>query len=189
MTDLIGNMPGIPGSAISNSEAIITLDIEQEQVRQGNVFTCNNFVQSVPASGVVDLVFDPTAFTGQRIRLVTPVITVTGGPVEWETFAGITANDDGTVCQSFNRNFNSIKTPETIIRLNPTGIITPTPAKARKVIPGATTGAAIANSASAAFTLPIGINKSVKYLLRLTNKDTAALAYLEYLISWFEVPA
>ena len=177
----------IPGSLMFNGEAIKTATIEQDQVRKGNVFTCNNFIQDIVGGGTVDILFDPTAFSGSRLRMLVPKIIVTNGPIEWEVYAGVTANNDGTLCNVFNRNFNSPKVPESVVRIDPTGIVLPATYTARKIIPSSSTGAASSEAGTASIEVPLGIKTDIKYLLRAINKDASALAYLEYLVTWFEV--
>lgn len=172
--------------ALSQFGAIISQKIEDQKAIDGIAFSVRKRY-TIASSGVLDLVFDPTAFTGQEVVLLAPAFDALGGPLEVDIYAGVTANSDGTPIPIFNRNFKIGGTSQSVAQSNPTGIVLPGTPPIEVLIPSDGTPAVAAGGAAGTGGIVSLLDPTVKYLLRITNTDGTASASIGVKLNFFEV--
>jgi hypothetical protein len=171
----IGDAPNISAFGFEFG-AITTVSINDQKVFQGVAFGyAKRF--SIGSEGVADIVIDPRAVPAEKSFILLPFKFQAsgGGPVEIDLYAGTVSTETGTLWGEINRDGTSANTADTIVRLNPTisNIGTKLPIEYEIQSNGIPAVAAIGGAVSEDFILRL--DKSVKYLIRLTNIDTAIL--------------
>jgi len=142
---------------------------------------------SIPASGVVDIVFDSTGITSDFLVFL-PVFFqgFEAGPIEIDLYAGTNADDDGTEIICFNRNELSVKPCGMKVWLNPTINDIGTKLPVEFEIPSDGTPATATLGGSAGDSIVTNINKAAKHTFRLTNIE-ASIARCVIAANWFEL--
>jgi hypothetical protein len=177
------------GSPINEFGAIPFVTIEDAKVIAGIVFAVRQrFV--VPKSDSIDIVLDPTAFTGQELVFQPLGFDGIGGPFHIDIYAGITANSDGTPVLITNKNFKSGNIAQVVAQLDPTGVTIPPEAVGpiQLLVPSNGTGAVGSSGASASDAIVNVLDHNIKYLIRITNVDTVNDGTIEVKTDHFEVP-
>lgn len=167
-----------------NRSSVRTRTILDEAFIRGNVFSYEDY-RVMGADEVVDILFDPTDFSGQNLIITAPQFASSGGPITVDFYIGTDADSDGTLLDPSNRKGTSDIEPQSIIRLNPTINSVGTRFTGR-VIPATSTAPATASNASAGSNIPFEIDTSYKYLIRFTNTDGAGV-YLQTDFTWLEI--
>lgn len=174
--------------AFSPFNAFISLAIEDAKVVEGIAFQVRKCF-TIAQSEVLDIVLDPAGFTGSTLVFQPLGFDAIGGPFRVDIFAGITADDDGTLITVFNRNFNIGGPSEMIVRQDPSNIdIGAAIGPLEILIPSDGTGAVGTSGASSADSIVSVLDPDLKYLLRITNTDTTAEGSIGVKTDHFEVP-
>lgn len=171
MNDIIGNAPNI-GAALFEFGGITTVDINSQKVFRDVVFSWSKRF-TVPSSGVVDIVIDPTAIPSEKTTVVLPV-SFTGfgaGPINVDFYFGTDSDPDGTLWDGGNRDNRSLTAPDTVIRLNPTINSTGVKTPFEFMIPSDGVPAVASFGGQAKDDLIFIARKDGKYMFRLTNTE------------------
>lgn len=120
-------------------------------------------------NGTLEFIFDPTAFDGEMIEFNAIKFIASGGPFLIDYFVGTIESGDGDPQLIINRNSNSVITPQSTIKTDPTTISNDGLNYFSTLVPG--TSQAGDDSSSG---LPVEINIASKYMLRLTNQSAQA---------------
>ena len=174
--------------AISGLDAIIVQDLRNSMVlTDGCIFSISKRF-TVPASGVVDIIFNPTHANLQDKKLVFFPVFFQGfgaGPIEIDMYFGTDADENGTVIESFNRNHESINTRDVVVRLNPTINTIGTKLPPEFEIPSDGTPATAVLGGQTNETIITNLRKDGKYMFRLTNTE-AVIARCVVAANWCE---
>lgn len=173
------------GDPISPFGAIPVISIINDKVMEGITYSIRKRF-TIVASGVLNLIFDPTAFTGKNIVTLPIGFDSLGGPINVDIFPGALANDDGTMIMPFNRDFLK-GSPQSIFREAPTGIDITGVDPIEIFLPSDGTGAAGSSGSSSEDPLVSNIDFAVKYLLRFTNTDGSSSCTVGIKFDFFEV--
>jgi hypothetical protein len=95
------------------------LNRSQETITRGCAFSFNEYF-TFGSDETKHFLLDPTACACKHVRITELVFAASLGPIDLEFYANTLASSDGAVYNMFNRNFNSLSTADTILRLNPT---------------------------------------------------------------------
>ena len=178
---MIGN--GLP---LSGFGAITVLTIEDAKAVEGIAWSTRKRF-TIAASGVVDLIIDPTAFTGQIVVFQPISFDALGGPFEIDVYRGATADSDGTLIQPFNRDLSITGNGEVICRKDPNNI-TPGADKIMELfVPSNGTGTVATSGATSGDAIVIKLDTTKKYLIKITNTDNSAAATIGVKTDHFEV--
>ena len=175
-----------PGGPINPFGAIPTINIANDKVMQGICFSIRRRI-ALLASGVANVIFDPTAFTGTNLVLLPLGFDAIGGPIRVDIYGGATSDDDGTLWTPYNRDFTSATLAQSLVRLNPGNIVDGPADPIELFIPSDGTGAASSSSVSTEDALVVNLDFSHKYLLRFTNIDATGGAEVGFKANFFEV--
>lgn len=145
----------------------------------------------IPASGVVDIVIDPTengAFPKENFIFLPFVVEAKGaGPIEIDIYIDPDSDPDGTLWESIDRNFDGSLTAHTVVRLNPTinstGIKSPTEYILESAAGQGNTADVGGEVKQDLLIIPL---KTISVLVRITNTDTTNSARGHFVIDWFE---
>jgi len=144
---------------------------------------------TIGASATVNIVIDPLALNvADRLFIVLPIaLTAFGaGPIDVDLYFGTDSDEDGTLFQSINRNNESSKTAEAVVRLNPTinsdGL--KLPSEFQIFSNGIPATASLGGSVTEDFLF--NGRKDGKYMLRLINRE-ANSAFGIFAMNWFEI--
>jgi len=175
-------------AAFSPFKAFVCLTIENAKVVEGIAYgLCRRI--NLAASQTIDIILDPTAFTGSNLVLLPIGLDGIGGPITINVYRGATANNDGTLVNPPNKK-HTITTPgEVIFRISPTGVVPGTDLIGELLIPSDGAGVAGSSGANAAETVVCELDPAQKYLFRITNTDNTASAILGLKLDYFEVPS
>lgn len=176
------------GPPISSFGAMVCLSIEDAKVIEGIAYSFRKrFI--VPSSGVVDLVFDPTAFTGDIIVFEPIAFDAIGGPFNVDIYREVTADDDGTLFNIANRDFSITDPASLIVRKDPNNINTLGGIPFEIFVPSNGTGTVATSGAAAGDAIVAKLDITKKSLVRITNTDSTAAATIGVKTDHFEVPA
>ncbi len=141
---------------------------------------------TIPSSGVVDIVFDPTAITSNFVVFLPVFFQGFGaGPIEIDLYAGTDSDDDGTEIICFNRNELSSKDCEMAVWLNPTINNIGTKLPPEFEIPSDGTPATSTLGGQTGDSIVTNLQK-IKHTFRLTNTE-ASIARCVIAANWFEL--
>ena len=172
---------------MSSFGAIITLSLANSMVMSGNAFSVRKRI-TVPGTGTVDIVFDPTGVTvGKKVVFLPLSFNGIGGPVNIDIYNGVIANDDGTLLPVYNRSFVIGSQPESIARLSPTGVDITGLTAIELLLPSDGTSAVATSGADAGDPLVSDIDLTKKVLIRLTNTAGPDAATVGIKADFFEV--
>lgn len=170
---------------LSMFDALIVISIQNQKVMEGITFSVRKrFV--FDAEEVIELVFDPSAFTGTTIVIMPLSFDAFGGPIHLDVIPGVTADADGAPIPIFNRNFQG-PAVETVLRQAPSNIVDGAEPPREILIPSDGAGVAGATGASSADTLVINFDPTKKLLFRFTNTKTTGGAKLGLKFDFFEL--
>ncbi len=183
-------MTGIGGGSagISQSGAFVMQQLRDTLVfRDENIFSLSKRFP-IPLSGVVHIVFDPTALNSPgNVLAIFPLFfqSFGAGPVEIDIYFGTDADEDGTEILCFNRNQESSKDCLSRVWLNPTINDIGTKLPPEFEIPSDGTPATAVLGGSAGDTIITNAMKTGKYTFRLTNTEANAARGV-VAINWLE---
>lgn len=182
----IGDAPNVAAFGFRFG-AITTVGINDQKVFQGVTFGyAKRFV--LASEAVANIVIDPQLIPAEKSFVLLPFSFQAsgGGPVNIDLFFGTDSDDNGAIWEGVNRDATSFNSPDTIIRHNPTinDVGTQLPLEYQIQSNGIPAVAAIAGGVSEDFIFRL--RKDGKYLIRLTNTDTAELQ-LTFAADFFEV--
>jgi len=172
-------------SAFSAFNALISLKIEDAKAVEGIAWSIRKRF-SIAASGVLDVVIDPTSFTGNVMVLQPLAFDSIGGPFTVDIYRGTDANNDGTLLQPFNRNMNIAGPGEVILRSGPI-INAPGTLFAELLLPSNGTGVANASGEASEDSIILVLKTTEKYLVRITNTDGSSAGTIAMKTDHFEV--
>lgn len=181
MDQVIGNNPsGAPNKGPTNSALVMTeaeaLFVLGKAFSFEDYFTFGNLEART-------FVFDPTAFTGDQIVFNPMLFAGSSGPVLIDFFAGVDADDDGTLLTPSNRR-SGFPAPESVFREAPT-INDFGTRFAGDSVPSSGAGVGNTNGAGNIAGLPFEINPALKYAITITNQDGAG-TIIQLKTTWFE---
>lgn len=177
-------------SAMFDYGAVVNVDINTAKVFEDVCFSWEKRF-TVPASGEVNILVDPTALPDGKDIVILPLSfrAFGGGPINIDLYGGASSNEDGTLWQGTNRRFGSANVrPATIARLNPTGLAAGTKTDFEYVIYSAASGAAgrISIGGETRDDLVSVPRSDIKYLFKFTN-TSANEAQAHFSATIFEV--
>jgi hypothetical protein len=143
---------------------------------------------SIESSGSMDLILDPTAFTGQAVVFQPVSIDAIGGPFHVDIYRGATADDDGTLINPFNRDLNILTNGQVLLRKDPGNVVPGTDKPIELLIPSNGTGTVGVSGASSGDAIVAKLDITKKYLIRITNTDTVTAGQVGIKADHFEVP-
>jgi len=184
-------MTGNGETGINKFGSTVTLDTFNNRVFNHQVFGLSKRF-TIPANGVVDIVIDPTekgTFPKNTFVMLPLSINTSGaGPVEVDIYAGTDSDQDGTLWDSTDRNFDTPLTAHTTIRFNPTistiGTKSPTEYCIYSVAGQGNTADVGGSVKTDLITVP---RKDIRYTIQLTNTDSSNEARGVFTFDWFEV--
>jgi hypothetical protein len=165
---------------------LVSSSIDNYRVLSGDAFSvAKRFI--IPASGVVDFVFDPTQATSDQVILLPLTFKAfQAGPIYIDIYFGTDSNNDGVLLEGVNRDLNILTTGEVFIRqaptINNTGVLRPNDFV---IFSDGVAATAIIGGESSE-ELILKIKKDQKYLIRLTNQE-ASPAFAHIAANWFEI--
>ena len=166
--------------------AFVSLSIEDKKVIEGITWSIRKRLAVVKATSV-DIILDPTAFTGKLVVLQPLAYDSIGGPLNIDIYVGATADNDGTLIQPINRNLLMGGVGEVIYRLAPSNVVAGANPPLELFSPSDGAGAVGISGEGSADSLVAVLNPTVKYLLRITNTDAVTDATIGIKIDHFEV--
>lgn len=179
---------GNPFGAAYTADAVNVRAEANFKVFQDQVFSVSKRFPLVK-SGVANVIFDPTAYSGIISFLPISLMASLGGPIYVDLYVGtVVTPATGTILDSINRNFNSIVTADSVMILNPTITNDGTKAPSEFMIPSNGTAAITKAGGQAREDLIININTATKYMFRFTNIDTVTDSIIQLSATWFELP-
>ena len=172
MSGIKGTAPsiGILKQSVSQFGAQTTIDIINKNVFDEIVFSISKRLL-IGASGVIDIVFDPTACTCAKLPFLPVALKFFGaGPIFIDLYIN-PIYTVGTPILAINRDFTSSNTSKTIWLINPTisnlGFLSP--AEFIVLSNGTSANAAAGGESKESQLSNIDITK--KYLFRMTNQE------------------
>lgn len=165
--------------------AVVTNRIENDKIFDNICYGISKRF-TIAASGSLDLLIDPTAFTGNTLVILPVNVKGIGSRVNIDLYVGTDADDDGTILNAINRNNNSSTVSELIARINPT-INDSGTVRAEFLIPADGAGASANVGGEVTEGLPFVMNKDFKYMLRITNTSTSSIFYGSFSFNFYEV--
>lgn len=186
--DKVGSGDILP-LVFSSTQSLKTASIQDDFFFQEKAFSFEDYL-SFSTSEVKTIIVDPTAFITPSGRIpFNPIgLSATDGPILVDFYSGSASNNDGTILQGSNRISTATKLfPDTVLRLNPTGISLGT-RFAGDLVPSSSSGPGgfILGSGANTQSLPFVISSLSKYAIRLTNLG-GDNTYVEIKLTWFEV--
>lgn len=181
---MVGSVLGgeLPPSLVTPF-GLVSLPITSHRVMRGECFTIGKRI-TVPASGTAYIALDLSSVPVDKKIVVLPLsLNGIGGRVNIDFNVDPVFNTDGTILNGICRNIEKNNISDTIIRLNPT-VTDEGNTGIEFLLPADGVGANISSS-SLDTSLPILLDKSKKYLLKLHNQD-ATIVYTSINLSWFE---
>jgi hypothetical protein len=133
------------------------------------------------SGGILNFVFDPTAFAGSMMEFNAVQFVAKGGPFDAEYYVGVVEDGDGTPQVIINRKSTSTITPASVIRTGAT-ITNDGFNYFRTLVPGTQQ-----SGADSSVGLPVEIIPSQKYVLRLINRSPQA-EDITVDATFFEIP-
>lgn len=180
---MIGN-----GPPLNPFGAQVAIGIENAKVMDEIAFSVRKRFTLI-ASAVVDILIDPAAFTGQELVSLPIGFDAIGGPLNIDIYPGATITSGGTPLPVFNRSLAGAA-PQTVIKQGPfTGLDITGIDPIELFLPSNGTGVVGTDGASSDEPLVARLDKTIKYLIRITNTDSAAAATIGLKFDFFEVPA
>jgi hypothetical protein len=174
-----------------NNKAVTLIDanrvqtVSDEQFVLGNSYSYEDYHIFLLADDTFTFVLDPTAFTGLNLTVEPISFCATSGPITIDFYAGVDADDDGTLLGVSNRRATSSNVNKAILRLDPT--INDIGTKfAGDLVPSTGTAPANSSGAASATGLPFELDPAGKYAFVATNNDGANV-YFCIKITWFEI--
>lgn len=175
------------GSPRSPFGAIPSLTLANAKVFDGIAFSVRKRFDILKTASI-DIVFDPTAFTGKNLVILPFSLDAIAGPIQVDIYSGVTANSDGTPIPIVNRDFVNGPDPATVAQLDPTGVVLPAPpVPLEYLVPSDGLGVST-SSATSGEPLVANFDPTEKALMRLTNTDTVSDAVVGLKFDFFEVP-
>jgi hypothetical protein len=173
------------GSPINQFGAIPFMTLSNAKVMEGIAFSMRKRF-AIAKSTSIDIVLDPTAFTGKAWVVLPIAFEAIAGPILVDIYSGVTANNDGTLVSMFNRNLVIGTPPVAIARLDPTNVILPGTPPIEYLIPSDGQGATV-QAGTGGDSLVANVDFSKKLLVRFTNSDTVSDAVVGVKVDFFEV--
>lgn len=174
--------------AFSPFNAFVCLTIENAKVIEGIAYgICRRL--TFTSSQTIDIILDPTAFTGSNLILLPIGLDGIGGPLHIDIYRGATANDDGTLVNPPNHKHTITDPGEVIFHIAPTGIVPGSDKLGELIVPSDGAGVASSSGANTSETLVCELDPTKKYLFRITNTDGTGGATLGLKLDYFEVPS
>jgi hypothetical protein len=168
--------------------ALTTVDINSQKVFQGVTFGATKRLTYPKSPGLVNIVFDGTAVTKEKLVLLPVNFNAAGaGPIHIDIYFGGTYGDDGTVIECFNRDNESLVTCDSEIRLNPTITSKGTKLPGEFIILSNGTPAVATLGGEVIDNFISLLRKDGKYLIELSNQDTVTAAVGWIGLDFFEV--
>lgn len=133
------------------------------------------------SGGVLNFIFDPTAFVGRTIEFNAVKFIANGGPMLIDYFVGTVESGDGTPQVVINRITTNLTPAQSTVSINPTTITTPGFNYFSTLVPGTNQ---IGQDSSVG--LPVRIDTTQKYLLQITNQSSQS-ELLTVDATWFEI--
>jgi hypothetical protein len=174
------------GSPVSSFGAMVCLSIEDAKVIEGIAYSFRKRF-TIPASGVVNLVFDPTAFTSGIIVFQPVAFDAIGGPFNVDIYREVTADENGTLFNIANRDFSITDPASLIVRKDPTNINTLGGVPFELLVPSNGTGTVATSGAAIGDAIVAKLDTTKKSLVRITNTDNTAAATIGIKTDHFEV--
>lgn len=157
-----------------------TVDINSQKVFEGVAFGATKRVTFPAASGLVNIVFDPTAVTTEKLVLLPISFSAFGaGPIHIDVYFGGEYGADGTEIECYNRDNESLNTCKSVIRLNPTVTTKGTKLPIEFIILSDGTPAIASLGGEVIDDFITLLRKDGKYLIECANQDSVAA------IGWF----
>ena len=178
----IGSSPNLYGLT-SRAGFLIAGSLQEDLFVKGKSFSFEDYF-TFSASEVKTIVLDPTAFTGVNLTFNPVVLSATAGPILVDFYVGTIANADGTLLGASNRR-PGFPSPQTILRLNPTGVTLGT-RFAGDLVPSTGMNPATSVGAGNMPGLPFEFLNTIKYAVQFTNLNGAD-TYMQLKVTWFEV--
>ena len=176
---------GIPSTAIGKEGQIVLQKSNDERVSKGQCHTIADRI-TIPASATVFIGFDPTYYLTNPVKKLVffpTVLSAIGSRVDVDFSFGAVYADDGTILTSFNRLFSQEQS-NVVVRLSPT-ITTAGFPVIKSMIPASSSFFG-SDNASVEQNLPMILDHSLKYLLKLENKE-AQEVHVSLSSNWFEI--
>jgi hypothetical protein len=181
-----------PLNSFSPSGGLYISDIENKFIANGVVFGISTRF-TVNASATTTILINPTAYTGNYILLLPPLIKGFGaGPLYVDLYDNPTVTEEtGTNIVPINFNFNSLKTAATTVTLNPTitdnGTLRPNNYAIFSSLDGGRAHTTKTGGEAAAGNLIYDLNLDHTYLIKITNQDTGNNAEGSIVFDWIEI--
>ncbi len=179
-----GTGAGILAQAFNEFGGLVSIRIADSSAMDGIAFSLRKRFTLAP-EGVLDIVLDAEAFTGQKLIFGELSFDAKGGPLLVDVYGGITDDGDGAILPMYNRDFTSSNIPQVVVRKDPAGVV-PSGLPIEFLVPSNGVPA-VSASAGAGGDTAIAVLAAVKYLLRITNTDSTD-AVFGVKLDFFEVP-
>ena len=166
------------------AHARTVMDHEHRMIHDGMAFHSTHRVASLANGATYDIL--TTVPAGTFPHMTALLFTFSRGDLDIQSYEGATTSDDGTAMTQWNRNRNSLNTPNTVHSYAPTVTDPGTLFHDRLVHP---TGTGVGN-AEGIVAPNLGeewiLKPSTKYLMRLTNNSGGAVKFTFETI-WYEI--
>lgn len=157
--------------------AFTTVDINSQKVFEGIAFGITKRFPIPASPGVVNIVFDGTAVTSDRLVLLPAAFKAYGaGPIYVDVYFGGNYGTDGDEIECFNRDGESANGCNVDVRLNPTITTDGTKTPLEFVIHSNGVPATASLGGEVIDSFITLLKKDGKYLIRLSNQDTTDAA-------------
>lgn len=137
---------------------------------------------TIPGSGgILNVIWDPTAYTGRSIEFNAVKFIANGGPMLIDYFVGTVESGDGTPQIVINRVTTNLTPAQSTLTINPTTITSPGFNYFSTLVPGNQQA-----GSDSSVGLPVRVDFTQKYLLQITNQSSQA----ELMVvdaTWFEI--
>jgi hypothetical protein len=178
-------MREIIADATTSWGPLVVTSIQEDSFINGSVFSYEDY-RTFATDEIANFIFNPTAFTGDKLIVLAPAFSATAGPVLVEYYAGVVESGDGVVLDVSNRRGTSASTPESTFKLNPTTISNAGVRFTGRLVPSTATTPINLAGATASGNLPFELNTTVKYLVRITNTN-GDNTIIQTDFSWIEI--
>lgn len=158
--------------------------ITEQRFAEGKSFSYEDYL-IFGASEKKTVVFDATECTCGSVEFESIVFSATSGPVLIDYFAGVTANEDGTVLSQSNRLPSSGIVSQAVLRLNPTGVVLPATKFSGDMVPATGLNPNTSTGSSTTGGLRFELLPGLKYAFTIENLDGAG-TYAQIKMTWYE---